>query len=48
VYNDGVGSLSEYGRAAEPVHSIGWHVVWCPKDGKKLLVGKVEALDVMS
>jgi Transposase and inactivated derivatives len=41
VYNDGVGSLAEYGRSAGAVHSIGWHVVWCPKYGKKVLVGTV-------
>lgn len=34
-------SLSEYGRTAGAVHSIGWHLVWCPKYRMKVLVGPV-------
>ena len=34
-------SLSEYGYTAGAVHSIGWHIVWCPKYRKKILVGLV-------
>jgi putative transposase len=37
----GVGSLSEYRRFAGAVHSIGWHIVWCPKYRKRVLVGPV-------
>jgi putative transposase len=36
-----MGSLSEYGRTAGAVHSIGWHLVWCSKYRKKVLVGEV-------
>jgi putative transposase len=36
-----IGSLSEYGRTAGAVHTIGWHLVWCPKYRKKVLVGDV-------
>jgi putative transposase len=36
-----MGSLSEYGRTAGAVHSIGWHLVWCPKYRKRVLVGAV-------
>lgn len=37
----GVGSLSEYQRSAGAVHSIGWHLVWCSKYGKRVFVGPV-------
>jgi putative transposase len=37
----GVGSLSEYQRSVGAVHSIGWHIVWCPKYRKRILVGPV-------
>ena len=37
----GVGSLSEYRRSAGAVHSIGWHIVWCPKYRRRVLVGPV-------
>lgn len=33
--------LSEYQRTAGAVHSIGWHIVWCPKYRKQVLVGSV-------
>lgn len=36
-----MGSLSEYGRTAGAVHSIGWHIVWCPKYRRPVLVGEV-------
>lgn len=36
-----MGSLSEYQRSAGAVHSIGWHMVWCPKYRKRVLVGPV-------
>lgn len=36
-----VGSLSEYQRSVGAVHSIGWHIVWCPKYRKRVLVGPV-------
>lgn len=36
-----MGSLSEYQRSAGAVHSIGWHLVWCPKYRKRVLVGPV-------
>jgi REP-associated tyrosine transposase len=35
-----MGSLSEYGRTAGAAHSIGWHIVWCPKSRKRVLVGE--------
>jgi putative transposase len=35
----GVGSLSEYRRSAGAVHSIGWHIVWCPTYRRRVLVG---------
>lgn len=41
LYNDGVASLSEYGRSAGGVHSLGYHVVGCPKCRKRVLVGAV-------
>jgi putative transposase len=41
VYNFIMGSLSEYKRTAGAVHSIGWHIVWCPKYRKRLLVNDV-------
>ena len=37
----GVGSLSQYQRSAGVVHSIGWHIVWCPKYRKRVLMGPV-------
>jgi REP-associated tyrosine transposase len=36
-----MGSFSEYGRTAGVVDSIGWHIVWCPKYRKRVLVGEV-------
>ena len=37
-----MGSLSVYERSAGAVHSIGWHIVWCPKYHKLVLVGPVK------
>jgi putative transposase len=34
-------SLSEYGRTAGAVHSIGLHLVWCPKYRRPVLEGQV-------
>lgn len=42
LYNEGVGSLSEYGGSAGVEHSIGWHVVWYPTFRNKVLVGAGE------
>lgn len=36
-----MGSLSEYERTAGAVHSLGYHIVWCPKYRKPVLVGPV-------
>lgn len=36
-----MGSLSEYERTTGAVHSIGYHIVWCPKYRKRVLVGPV-------
>jgi len=36
-----MGSFSEHGRTAGAVHSIGWHIVWCPEYRKRVLVGEV-------
>jgi REP element-mobilizing transposase RayT len=36
-----MGSLSEYGRTAGAVHSLGYHWVWCPKYRRPVLVGRV-------
>ena len=36
-----MGSLSAYEKTAGAVHSIGWHLVWCPKYRKKVLVDDV-------
>jgi putative transposase len=33
--------LGEYQRTAGAVHSIGWHIVWCPKYRKHVLVDAV-------
>jgi putative transposase len=33
--------LIEYQRTAGAVHSIGWHIVWCPKYRKHVLVDAV-------
>jgi putative transposase len=30
-----------YGKTAGAVHSLGYHVVWCPKYRRKVLVGRV-------
>lgn len=35
-------SLSEYQTNTGAVHSIGWHIVWCPKYRRRVLVGPVE------
>jgi putative transposase len=35
--------FSEYGRTAGAVHSIGWHLVWCPKYRRPVLEGRVAA-----
>ena len=34
-------SLSEYGRTSGAVHSIGLHLVWCPKYRRPVLGGRV-------
>lgn len=34
-------SLSEYQRTVGAVHSLGYHIVWCPKYRKNVLVGPV-------
>lgn len=34
-------SLSEYERTVGAVHSLGYHVVWCPKYRRNVLVGEV-------
>lgn len=34
-------SLSEYQSNTGAVHSIGWHIVWCPKYRKRVLVDSV-------
>jgi REP element-mobilizing transposase RayT len=36
-----MGSLAACGRTAGEVHSIGWHIVRCPKNRKRVLVGDV-------
>jgi putative transposase len=36
-----MGSLSEYGRTAGAVHSLGYHLVWCPKYRRPVLGGRV-------
>ena len=36
-----MGSLSEYRRTAGSVHSLGFHLVWCPKYRRSVLVGAV-------
>src|SRR5215207_9722100 len=36
-----MGSLSEYRRTAGAVHSLGYHLVWCPKYRRPVLVGRV-------
>ena len=36
-----MGSLSEYETTAAAVHSLGYHIVWCPKYRKRVLVGPV-------
>jgi putative transposase len=36
-----MGSLSEDGRAAGAVHSLGYHLVWCPKYRRPVLGGRV-------
>jgi putative transposase len=41
MYTVGMGSLSEYGRTAGAVHSLGYHLVWCPKYRRPVLVGRV-------
>ncbi len=41
MYNGGVGSLSEYRRTVGAVHSLGYHIVWCPKYRKRVLSGPV-------
>jgi REP element-mobilizing transposase RayT len=38
-----MGSLSEYGRTAGAVHRLGYHVVWCPKYGRPVLVGHLRS-----
>ncbi len=43
MYNVDVGSLSEYEATAGAVHSLGYHIVWCPKYRKRVLVGSVAA-----
>lgn len=35
-------ALSEYQRTAGAVHSLGYHVVWCPKYRRGVLAGQVE------
>ncbi len=35
-------SLSQYETNTGAVHSIGWHIVWCPKYRKRVLVDQVE------
>ena len=37
-----MGSLSEYRRTVGAVHSLGYHVVWCPKYRKNVLYGVVK------
>jgi putative transposase len=41
VYCSVVAALSDYERTAGAVHSLGYHIVWCPKYRKPLLVGPV-------
>jgi putative transposase len=36
-----MGSLSEYGRTAGAVRSLGYHLVWCPKYRRPALGGRV-------
>lgn len=36
-----MGSLSEYERTTGAVHSLGYHIVWCSKYRKRVLVGPV-------
>jgi putative transposase len=36
-----MGTLSEYEATAGAVHSLGYHIVWCPKYRKRVLVGPV-------
>ena len=36
-----MGWLSKYGRTAGAVHSLGYHLVWCPKYRRPVLVGHV-------
>lgn len=36
-----MGSLCEDDHTAGAVHSIGWHIVWCAKYRKAILVGPV-------
>jgi putative transposase len=36
-----MGSLSGYGRTAGAVHSLRYHLVWCPKYRRPVLVGPV-------
>ena len=36
-----MGSLSEYGRTAGAVRSLGYHLVWCPKYRRPTLGGRV-------
>ena len=38
-----MGSPSEYQATAGAVHSLGYHIVWCPKYRKRVLVGPVAA-----
>jgi putative transposase len=36
-----MGSLSEYGRTAGAVHNLAYHLVWCPKYRRPVLIGRV-------
>jgi putative transposase len=41
LYNEDIAPFREYGRTAGAVHSIGLHLVWCPKYRRPVLEGRV-------
>jgi len=42
IHNIKVGTDSRYSKNAGAVFSLKYHIVWCPKYRKKVLVGDVE------
>ena len=42
THNIQVGTDSRYSKNAGAVFSLKYHIVWCPKNRKKVLVGDVE------